>query len=129
MVRFTALVVLTVAAACVFSTSNTRTSATAFVPPTFVQRSYRYSGVDIARAASGRFDNRQLPQTKLKLKSAAKKEDESASAAAAADEGDDEFHQSDPAHTTTQFLSGLWHLIAHGNTLVRGVSQSDRQTE
>lgn len=38
-----------------------------------------------------------------------------------ADNGDDLF-PSDPAKTTPQFLSALWHLIAKGNTMVRGVS-------
>jgi hypothetical protein len=33
-----------------------------------------------------------------------------------------EFHPSDPARTTPQFLTGLWQLIARGNTMVRGVS-------
>ena len=32
---------------------------------------------------------------------------------------DEEFHPSDPARTTPQFLSGLWQLIARGNNLVR----------
>lgn len=45
----------------------------------------------------------------------------------AAGDGDDEFEDdeailpSDPASTTTEFLAGLWQLIAQGNSLVRGV--------
>lgn len=34
----------------------------------------------------------------------------------------EEFHPCDSAETTTQFLQGLWQLIARGNTMVRGVS-------
>jgi len=37
-------------------------------------------------------------------------------------EDDHEFHRVDPAQTTTQFLSGLWQLIAQGNQMTRGVS-------
>lgn len=46
--------------------------------------------------------------------------DSSSTSSTPADE--EEFHPTDPAETTTQFLSGLWSLIAQGNTLVRGVS-------
>jgi hypothetical protein len=120
MVRFTSLVVLT-AAACVFATS-----ATAFVlPPTlFGQRSHN---IDIAESAAELSLQwrpnllRQQPQTKM----SSAEDESSASASAAAEEDDDddgEFHSSDPARTTIQFLSGLWQLIARGNTLVRGVS-------
>jgi hypothetical protein len=38
------------------------------------------------------------------------------------DDGELELHPSDPAKTTSQFLTGLWHLIARGNNMVRGVS-------
>lgn len=37
-------------------------------------------------------------------------------------ETEEEFHPIDPARTTTEFLAGLWQLIAKGNTMVRGVS-------
>lgn len=38
-------------------------------------------------------------------------------------EGDDgDFHPSDSAVTTPEFLAGLWQLIARGNDMVRGVS-------
>jgi hypothetical protein len=40
----------------------------------------------------------------------------------AGEDDDGELHPSDPARTTSQFLSGLWHLIARGNNMVRGVS-------
>jgi hypothetical protein len=40
----------------------------------------------------------------------------------AGEDDDGEMHPSNPGRTTSQFLSGLWHLIARGNTLVRGVS-------
>jgi hypothetical protein len=42
------------------------------------------------------------------------------------DSDDEEFHKMDPAETTTQFLSGLWQLIAQGNQMTRGVSTSRR---
>lgn len=35
---------------------------------------------------------------------------------------DGDLFPSDPASTTPQFLSGLWQLIAKGNSMVRGVS-------
>jgi len=38
------------------------------------------------------------------------------------DDDEEEFIASDPAETTTQFLSGLWQLIARGNHMVRGES-------
>lgn len=43
-----------------------------------------------------------------------------------ADDGDDDddMMPSDPATTTTQFLAGLWTLIAQGNSMVRGVSNT-----
>ena len=38
-------------------------------------------------------------------------------------EGDDvDFHPSDDAKTTPEFLAGLWQLIARGNHMIRGVS-------
>lgn len=43
-------------------------------------------------------------------------------AAADDDDDDDEFHAVDAAQSTTQFLSGLWQLIAQGNHMTRGVS-------
>jgi hypothetical protein len=39
-----------------------------------------------------------------------------------ADDDDDEMIPSDQATTTTQFLAGLWTLIAQGNNMVKGVS-------
>jgi hypothetical protein len=38
-----------------------------------------------------------------------------------ADYEDGEWHPMDPAYTTPQFLSALWHLIARGNQMVKGV--------
>jgi hypothetical protein len=38
------------------------------------------------------------------------------------DDEEDELTPSDPAKTTTQFLAGIWQLIAQGNHMVRGVS-------
>jgi hypothetical protein len=35
---------------------------------------------------------------------------------------DDEWHPHDPAETTPQLLAGIWLQIAHGTTMVKGVS-------
>lgn len=71
-------------------------------------------------------DVKLLPKVSMRLQSLEQQrgydDDEAAAAAAAADDDDEEFHPSDPARTTTQFLSGLWQLIARGNNLVRGES-------
>jgi hypothetical protein len=45
-------------------------------------------------------------------------------AAAGDDSDDEEFHSIDRAQSTTQFLSGLWQLIAQGNQMTRGVSDA-----
>ena len=52
------------------------------------------------------------------------KQSDGAAAIASGDQNNadsEEFHSSDPARTTAEFLSGLWALIARGNTMVRGV--------
>ena len=49
------------------------------------------------------------------------KEASASSSDETASEDDEEFHPSDQAETTIQFLAGLWQLIAQGNSLVRGV--------
>jgi hypothetical protein len=46
--------------------------------------------------------------------------DVEASQSDANDDGD--FHPSDAAVTTPEFLAGLWQLISRGNNMVRGVS-------
>lgn len=41
---------------------------------------------------------------------------------APAENEDGDIEPVDQANTTAQFLSGLWQLIARGNTMVKGVS-------
>ena len=44
------------------------------------------------------------------------------------DNDDEEWHQVDSASTTPQFLSGLWQLIARGNSMIKGVSTAVNQS-
>lgn len=104
---------------CFTAVASIGTTSYAFTSPTVVQTTR-----SIIRIISCNKNDVQLPKVSMRLQSLEQQrgydDDEAASAAAADD--DEEFHPSDPARTTTQFLSGLWQLIARGNNLVRGES-------
>ena len=116
------------AAACVFAGS----AVNAFDLPTTVgQRRIHIANTagssSIATDSNSQWSaTRLLQQSQMKLSSTLGDK----TSASVTEEEEDEFHQSNPAGTTPQFLSGLWQLIAQGNTLVRGVSSvTDKITE
>lgn len=147
MVRFTTSSVMVTVALC----GSVATRGTAFiVPPAtscFGQRISCTMEVVVGGGGATELDSKSWRsnriQQRLQMQMSAANKDESsgassssasssASAAAAADEEEgekeEEFHPSNPARTTTQFLSGLWQLIAQGNNLVRGVSVKEKRS-
>ena len=77
----------------------------------------------LLRAASAftatRSGRRSLVDVTTRVRDSSLYSEESSSSSS---DQDGDLFASDPASTTPEFLSGLWHLIAKGNHMVRGVS-------